>query len=177
MAQEEITKATKLEDYQKEIETLKAEKERLLREAERKQEETRKAREAIARIAKRRRAATVTPLPKPTTVSPAPQKPPTDVQPIKKLVLPKMTDQPNVITGVIADKEGDLLEGAVVIIKDRDGTPVRALKTNSLGQFATATPLVKGAYSVEAEKEGYQFDIIYQEVKGSVVPPLEVRAR
>lgn len=177
MAQEEITKATKLEDYQKEIETLKAEKEGLLREGERKQEETRKAREAIARITKKRGAAAATPLQKTTTVSPTPQEPPTDIQPIKKLVLPKMADQSNIITGVVADKEGNLLEGAVVVVKDQDGTPVRALKTNSLGQFATATPLANGAYSVEAEKEGYRFDIIYQEVKGGAIPPLEIRAR
>jgi len=170
MAKEEIEKAKSLEEYKKEIERLRAEKERLLKEALMKKEEARKAKEAIARLKKQ------PPPPKKTPPKPPPPKPPV-FEPIKKRVLPKIVDQPNIINGVVADQKGNLLEGVIVIIKDKDGTPVRALKTNSLGQFATATPLPNGVYSIEAEKEGYKFDIIYQEIKGGVLPPLEIRAR
>ena len=177
MAKEEVTKAKRIEEYQREVEKLKAEKERLLKEAEQRREETRKAREAIAKITKKQpeeipSEEEPTPLPTPPEESPIPT-----AGPIKKLVLPKITDQANIINGVIADREGNLLEGVIIVVKDQDGTPVRALKTNPLGQFATATALTNGVYSIEAEKEGYQFDIIYQEAKGGVIPPLEIRAK
>lgn len=176
MAKEEVAKAERLEDYQKEIEKLRAEKERLLKESKVRREEARKAREAIAKITSR--------LPKeaPPEVQPPPSakspgKPALTAGPIKKLVLPKITDRPNIITGVVADGTGNLLEEVVVVIKDQDSIPVRALKTNPLGQFATATPLPNGVYSIEAEKEGWEFDIIYQEAQGGVIPPLEIRAK
>lgn len=175
MARGEVAKAKRLEEYQEEIEKLKAEKEHLLKDALLKQEETRKAREAAAKMTRKPPSET------PPKEKPAPSKPsevPTPtVSRIRKLVLPRITDCPNIINGIVADREGRLLESVVIVIKDQDLTPVRALKTNSLGQFATATSLPNGVYSVEAEKEGYQFDIIYQEAKGGVLPPLEIRAR
>jgi hypothetical protein len=77
---------------------------------------------------------------------------------------------------VVADQLVRLLSDVIVVVKDETGTPVRALKTNPLGQFSISTPLSNGVYSIEAEKEGYKFGIIYQEVKGGVLPPLEIRA-
>ena len=175
MARGEVAKAKRLEEYQGEIEKLKAEKEHLLKDSRLKQEETRKARAAAAKMTRRPQPKTL-PKEKPAPSKPS-EAPALTVSRIKKLVLPKITDRPNIINGIIADREGRLLETVVIVIKDQGGTPVRALKTNPLGQFATATSLPNGAYSVEAEKEGYQFDIIYQEAKGRVLPPLEIRAK
>jgi hypothetical protein len=165
----ELAKQKKIEGYKSEIERLKAERERLLKEAKTRKEETRKAREVAAKLAKK---PIVPPTPEESGKTPITQ----PSQPIKKLVLPKITDQPNIINGVVADQLGKLLSDVIVVVKDEAGTPVRALKTNPLGQFSISTPLSNGVYSIEAEKEGYKFGIIYQEVKGGVLPPLEIRA-
>jgi hypothetical protein len=165
----ELAKQKKIEGYKSEIEQLKAEKERLLKQAKTRKEEARKAREAAAKLTKK-------PITPPTPQEPSKASPAKPSQPIKKLVLPKITDQPNIINGVVADQLGRLLSDVIVVVKDETGTPVRALKTNPLGQFSISTPLSNGVYSIEAEKEGYKFGIIYQEVKGGVLPPLEIRA-
>lgn len=90
-------------------------------------------------------------------------------QPQKQLSL---TSFPNVINGVISDEMGNLIEGVIVIIHSVDGIPVRALKTNKLGQFSGATPLLDGVYSVTFEKEGFELGTIQISLKGVVLPPL-----
>lgn len=91
--------------------------------------------------------------------------------------LPLLTSSPNVINGIITDSAGNYLESAVVVIHDKDGLPVRALKTNKLGQFTGATPLPNGVYTVEAEKESLSFDILQMELTGSVLPALQISAK
>lgn len=84
---------------------------------------------------------------------------------------------PNLVSGVVKNKEGKLLENIVVIIKDQDGDPVRALKTNRLGQFAISTPLENGDYTVEVSSKEKYFDIMKITADGSVLPPLEFREK
>jgi len=91
--------------------------------------------------------------------------------------IPRMTSVPNVLNGLIKDQSGHLVEGAILIVKNEAGIPVRALKTNKLGQFLISTPLPPGQYRIEAEKEGLTFDIIEFEVKGVVIPPIEIYAK
>jgi len=62
------------------------------------------------------------------------------------------------------------------VVKDSSGDPVRALKTNKIGQFAISTPLPNGVYTIDLEKEGYQFDIVEVEITGQVMPPIEIRS-
>ncbi|KKP69571.1 hypothetical protein A2X44_03495 [candidate division CPR3 bacterium GWF2_35_18] len=81
---------------------------------------------------------------------------------------------PNIIAGLIKDQNGSTLSNAIVLIKDENSTPVRALKTNKLGQFSIATPLPNGEYKLEMEKEGCQFKIIDLELKGELIPLLEI---
>lgn len=81
---------------------------------------------------------------------------------------------PNTICGIVKTKEGKLIDGVILEIKDSQGNPVRALKTNKLGQFRTVTSLPNGTYEIVAEKEGYEFDIIKIELKGEVLPPIEI---
>lgn len=100
-------------------------------------------------------------------------KPPSKPKPTQ-LVL---TSQPNVINGIVVDSTANYLEGVVVVIHDRDGLPVRALKTNKLGQFTGSTPLPNGTYTVELEKDNLIFDVLQIELEGKVLPPLTIAAK
>lgn len=97
--------------------------------------------------------------------------------------LPKLKQQlalttfPNVINGVIRDRLGNYLEGVVTVIYDKEGLPVRALKTNKLGQFSGATPLPNGVYRLELEKDNFSFDVLQIELTGQVLPPLVIIAK
>lgn len=91
--------------------------------------------------------------------------------------LPATPTIPNIVNGVVVDEEGRVIEGAIVEIQDIEGNPIRAMRTNRLGQFQTATPLPQGSYLVIVEKEPYQFDIIKIEVKGEVIAPLRIQAK
>ena len=80
--------------------------------------------------------------------------------------------EPNKITGVVKSQTGDLIDSAVVLIKDSDGNVMRALKTNPLGQFTSESPVTNGTYFVEIIKGGHKFDIMKVEAKGNVMSPL-----
>jgi len=100
----------------------------------------------------------------------------------KKPVYAKMqpiTNEPNKVSGVIKDQDGEAIPGVVLLIKNHKGEAVRALKTNTLGQFSISTPLVKGMYTLEvgSSVEDISFDIITIEVKGEVLPPVEMIGR
>lgn len=82
----------------------------------------------------------------------------------------------NIIHGIVKDKDGTLLESAVVIIKDSNGDVMRALKTNQLGQFKTQTAVPNGGYTVEAIKGGQKFDIISVEAFGQPIRPINLIA-
>lgn len=82
----------------------------------------------------------------------------------------------NIISGVVKDKNGKIVDSAVVIIKDKDGDAIRALKTNQLGQFRTQTPMQNGKYTIEIIKGGMKFDIIAVEATGNVISPLSIIA-
>ncbi len=88
-----------------------------------------------------------------------------------------LTSMPNVINGIVVSAEGNYLDGVVVVIHGKDGLPVRALKTNKLGQFTGTTPLPNATYNVELEKEGVVFDVLQVELKGDVMPPLMISAK
>ena len=88
-----------------------------------------------------------------------------------------LTNRPNVISGLIADASGTPLEGAIVIVRDQNGIPLRALKTNKLGQFLSATSLNDGTYSIEIESELVEFNPVTINLTGQVLAPLEIKAR
>lgn len=108
--------------------------------------------------------------------------PPAQVTPREKVkvvisVKPKqttiaLTTFPNVINGIVKDKDNNYLEGVVAVIYDKEGLPVRALKTNKLGQFTGATPLPNGTYTLELEKDSFTFDVLQIELTGGALPPL-----
>lgn len=100
-------------------------------------------------------------------------------QAAKEIGLPRMTNVPNIITGVVQDKRGVFLPNILVEVKDKEGSSIRAFKTNKLGQYAAATPLGNGVYTIELEdpRQQYIFDIIEFKADGSVLPPLAIYAR
>lgn len=93
--------------------------------------------------------------------------------------LPKLTTVPNVVTGIIKDYTSNLLPGVLVTVRDREGMPLRALKTNKLGQFAASTPLPNNTYFIEVEdpRNRFIFDRIQITLNGNVVPAIEVIAK
>lgn len=88
-----------------------------------------------------------------------------------------LTTFPNVINGIVKDKTNTYLQGVVAVIYDKEGLPVRALKTNKLGQFSGSTPLPNGTYTLELEKDGFTFDVLQMELTGPVLPPLMITAK
>ncbi len=94
----------------------------------------------------------------------------------KSAGLPITPEVANVITGIVKDPRGNILPNILIEVKDNDGTPSRAFKTNVLGQFASATPLSNGVYTVEFEdpEQKHAFDAIEIEAKGEIILPLEV---
>ena len=57
--------------------------------------------------------------------------------------------------------------------------PLRALKTNKLGQFAASTPLPNGTYFMEVEdpRDRFVFDRIQISLNGTILPAIEIVAK
>jgi len=104
---------------------------------------------------------------------------PKPVKPVpgQGLPFPQPPTQPNILVGMVLDQENHIIEGAILEIRNQQGIPVRAFKTNKLGQFTIATPLANGTYEIETEKEGLQFDIIKIKTKGKIIPPIKIKAK
>ncbi len=96
----------------------------------------------------------------------------------KNIGLPNMPNVPNLITGIVKDSRGNPLNNILIEVKDTQGHPVRAFKTNPLGRFLAATPLTNGVYTIEFEdpKGVHTFDAIEITIKGEVVAPLEIKS-
>lgn len=94
-----------------------------------------------------------------------------------QLPIPAPPTRPNILVGMVTDKKGEIIEGAILEIRNSQKIPVRALRTNRLGQFQIATALENDAYEIEVEKEGFQFDIIKIEAKGEIIKPIEIKAK
>lgn len=94
----------------------------------------------------------------------------------KKAGLPTAPEFPNVITGIVKDPRGNPLPNILVEVKDTQGNAVRAFKTNALGQFASATPLVNGEYSIDFEDPRAQnkFDSVAFKATGEIILPIEI---
>lgn len=104
-------------------------------------------------------------------------RPTVKAQPAFGKMLPNTPTVPNVINGIVKDPKGLLLSTVVIIVKDSKGDPVRAFKTNKIGQFALSTPVPNGVYTLELEKNGYEFDLIEVDVNGAIMQPIEIKAR
>jgi hypothetical protein len=90
---------------------------------------------------------------------------------------PSPPSSANVIVGQVVGPNGEIVENAILEIKDSEGRSVRALRSNKVGHFMIVTPLADGKYEIETEKEGYVFDPITIEAKGEIIPPMAIRAK
>ncbi len=121
---------------------------------------------------------------KPAVMEEKPSKEPTiKTIPAKSIAiemgLTNINQSPNIIAGVFKDPQHKILPNIILTIKDKNNNPLRAMKTNKLGQFATATPLPNGVYLVEAEDplKRYVFDIAEITLAGKVFSPVEIIAK
>lgn len=98
---------------------------------------------------------------------------------VNEIGMPAIPQTPNVISGVIRDSQKKLLPNIILTIKDGKGNLIRALKTNKLGQFATATPLSNGTYLIEVEDplKRYAFDIAQISLSGKIILPIVIGAK
>ncbi|OGF99261.1 hypothetical protein A2Y99_04110 [Candidatus Gottesmanbacteria bacterium RBG_13_37_7] len=125
---------------------------------------------------------------KPAIVKPAPRKD-EDRQPtittaslktaMDETGIPVFPQAPNIIVGVVKDPQGRILPNIIITIKDKKGLPLRALKTNKLGQFVTATPLSSGIYYLEVEDplKRYIFDTAELTLEGKTLLPIVIIAK
>jgi len=90
--------------------------------------------------------------------------------------LPNIADVPNVLVGIVKDPRSNVLPNILVEVKDKGGNPVRAFKTNPLGQFVSATPLSPGSYTIELEdpKKQHKFDSIQIIAENKILLPIEI---
>ncbi|MCL4338384.1 PrgI family protein [Patescibacteria group bacterium] len=121
---------------------------------------------------------------KPVAMEEKPSKEPTiKTIPAKSVALEmgitNINQNPNIIAGVFKDPQHKILPNIILTIKDKNNNPLRAMKTNKLGQFATATPLPNGVYLLEAEDplKRYVFDIAEITLAGKVFSPVEIIAK
>lgn len=101
------------------------------------------------------------------------QKPITD----QSLPFPSTPTTPNTAVGMVLNKDNKIIENAIIEIRDPNGIPVRATKTNKLGQFISTTPLKNGTYQLQVDKDGYEFNLISLELNGQILPPLKIQAK
>lgn len=102
-----------------------------------------------------------------------------DISQMQALNVPAL-DKPNVLWGFVKDISGKPLAETVVIVKNVRGEPVRATKTNELGQFILSTPLNNGKYSAEISSSSMKdisFDIVSLEASGNIIPAIEFRGK
>jgi len=97
-----------------------------------------------------------------------------ETQTEKNIVLSNL---PNVANGVVKDADGKMVQGAIVIIKDEGSEPVRALKTNELGEFVVSTPLPNGKYYVSVSAPTKRFATMEIVADGRLMPPLSFVAK
>ena len=93
-----------------------------------------------------------------------------------KAGFPQLPDTPNIVLGIIRDPRGKVLPNILVEIMNEQNVPVRAFKTNALGQFAAATPLPNGNYIVilEDPRKQNEFEQIQITLEGKIFNPLEI---
>lgn len=83
---------------------------------------------------------------------------------------------PNIISGIVKNEDGEGLPSIIVEVKDAQDIPVRAFKTNAKGQFAAATALTNGTYTIEVEdpRNFHTFDKTTITVDGTILSPVTI---
>jgi hypothetical protein len=90
---------------------------------------------------------------------------------------PNPPTKANIVVGQALDTKGNIIEAAILEIKDFEGRSVRALKTNKLGHFMIVTPLQNGTFELITEKDGFSFDNLSFKAKGEIISPIAITGR
>lgn len=90
---------------------------------------------------------------------------------------PSPPTTPNTIVGQVLSTQGKIIEGAILEVKDTEGRPLRALKSNKLGHFIVVTPLQNGRYEIITEKDDYEFKPVFFETIGGIIPPIAIEGK
>ncbi len=85
---------------------------------------------------------------------------------------PAIPTQANLIVGQAIDSQGEIIDGVILEIKDAQGRPVRALRSNKVGHFQTVTAIANGDYQLTAEKDGYDFLPVHIVAAGTIIEPV-----
>ena len=93
------------------------------------------------------------------------------------LPFPSMPETANLIVGMVLTNLNKIIPGALIEIINKKGETVRALKSNKLGQFFSASPLSKGEYHIKIEHPNFKFDTINIKLKNKIVSPLKIKAK
>lgn len=119
------------------------------------------------------------PLPPLRVASLYPEEPSPNAEPVfaSDIALPAEPETPNLITGMVIDSQNRLISNAILEIRNDKNQAVRAVKTNKLGQFFIATPLLPGNYELSTEHPEHTFDIIKFTAEGKIIPPIKIKAR
>ncbi|MDP1743848.1 MAG: PrgI family protein [Candidatus Amesbacteria bacterium] len=119
------------------------------------------------------------PIPQPIPVTPVVESIPVpEVEAATHTDLVSSPETANILSGLVYDNEGKIVEGAIVeIINSETGIPVRALRSNKLGQFTIATPLSSGKYTILTEKDGLVFNPVSIQVNNSIIKSILLKAK
>lgn len=163
-SQEAAAAHEKVEDLEKELQTIQEQKQQLEEQLVRLQQQLQQKTQTVFT---------------PSTATPVQQ-----TQNVRKIPpalgktvgTPFVSDVPNLISGIVKDPRGNVLPNILIEVKDKDGNPVRAFKTNPLGQFASATPVINGTYTISFEDPNnkQRFDSVELSATGEVLSPIEV---
>jgi hypothetical protein len=93
-----------------------------------------------------------------------------------QLPFPTPPTEPNIVVGMVLTPQHDLVNDAIIEVKNKEGSTIRAVKTNALGQFFISTPLPVGNYFIVTEKENMTFTPIQLPINDTVVHPIEIRS-
>lgn len=116
----------------------------------------------------------------PTSKTDAEYQPPSSSQSIQgtnTLPIPKPPTSPNTLVGMVVSTDGKIIDNAIIQVVDTNGTPVKALKTNTLGQFFSAGKLDDGTYYLQVTSPTHQFPVFSVSLTGTIMAPLELRAQ
>ena len=94
----------------------------------------------------------------------------------QNLPIPTRPDVPNKLAGMVFNQAGEIISNALIEIKNEQGQSNRIVKSNQFGQFFIKTPLENGKYKIHIENSDYQFEPFDLELKGKIIPPIEIRA-
>ncbi len=83
----------------------------------------------------------------------------------------------NTLSGVVLTSLQQPLENAMIEIIDQQQTPIRATKTNKLGQFFSSTPLKNGVYDLRVEAPGFTTSIMTFKAEGEIIPPVQIELK